>query len=343
MMTLPTLMTALLLTTAWPVAIQEADSIPLFRSHDVLELTLEADFDALDDDRSQETEDRPATLRWTAPDGTSRLQEMQVKTRGKFRLKPSTCPFPPLRLNFKKDAVTGTVFAGQDKIKLVTHCRDRDDYEQNVMKEYLAYRIYNVLTEMSMQVRLARITYVDTSGDSEPVTRLAFLLENDEALAARVGGTLMEVPQADPGNFADRAAVRLSVFQYLLGNTDWSMAYFHNVKLVRTSDGRYVPVPYDFDWSGLVDARYAQPDPSLPIDDVRERIYRGFCRPGVDFGEVLAEFMDARPRIYELVREQEGLEEDTRKDALQFLAGFFEVLGSERRARREIGEACRRL
>lgn len=317
--------------------------IPLFSSQDPLTLTLRADFDALDDDRSQETQDRPGTLLAEAPGGEWMELPVGVRTRGNFRLRRSTCSFPPLRLDFDKDSLGGTVFQGQNRIKLVTHCRDGEDDEQNLLQEFLVYRIHGLLTDASFQVRLARVTYEDTSGERQPVTRFAFFLEDDDAVAARLGGRRLEVAQAHPAQFDGEAAARMALFQYMVGNTDWSMPYFHNVEVIRTADGRHLPVPYDFDWTGLVNAPYARPDPSLPIRTVRDRLYRGFCRADVDFGALFTEFRDAREAVMALVREQAGLAGDSEEEVLDYLEDFYEMLESEGRARQVVEGSCRRM
>ena len=171
------------------------------------------------------------------------------------------------------------------------HCRDRDDDEQNLLEEYLVYRSYYLLTDESFGVRLARITYADGEDDDDPVVRYAFFIEEAEAMAERLGGVYLEVRQALPGSFGAEDAVRVSVFQYMIGNTDWSMVRFHNTEVLQNSEGVYVPVPYDFDWTGFVSARYARPDERLRIRNVRQRIYRGFCRPNFDFSAVYAQFV----------------------------------------------------
>jgi hypothetical protein len=234
----------------------------LFSPETLLEFTLKADFDQLDDDREQEVEERPGTVLWRTPGGEEVSIPMKVQTRGIFRLKKSTCSFPPLRLNFADTAAVGTVFEGQDKIKLVAHCRDRDSYEQNLLEEFLAYRIYNVLTPVGFQVQLARITYVDTSGKDDPVTRLAFLIEDEDAMAERVEGMMLEVASAPAEHFRQDQAGLMYVYQYAIGNTDWSMTHFHNVKVMRIGTD-YFPIPYDFDFSGLVDAPYAGPNEAV--------------------------------------------------------------------------------
>ena len=319
---------------------EPASPPPLFTSHELLELTLAADFDKLKGDRKEDSEYRPGVLTVTADDGSMREIELKVRTRGKFRLK--TCRFPPLRVNLPKNSLGGTVFDGQNKIKLVTHCRDRDGDEQNVLEEYLVYRTYNVITDQSFRVRLARITYVDTSGDDDPVTRYAFFLEEEDAIAERLGGIILQINQVHPRHLSGRESARLAVFQYMVGNTDWSMIYFHNVELLRTAESVHIPVPYDFDWAGFVSPSYAKPDVSLDIRNVRQRLYRGFCRADVDFPEVYSEFVDLRPEFEALYTEMEGLEEDKIEDALKYTKEFYDVISSESRARNRIERACRK-
>lgn len=313
----------------------------LFTSHEVIELTLEANFVKLKADRGLESEYRPAVLTVTADDGAPRVIDIKVKTRGHFRLQ--TCRFPPLKVNLPKNSLGGTVFDGEDKIKLVSHCRDRDSDEQNVLEEYLVYRSYNVLTDYSFRVRLARVTYVDSRGKDDPVTRYAFFIEEKEAVAERVGGMMLEVNQVHPMNLSAEASSRMAVFQYMVGNTDWDMVYFHNVELLRTSEGIHIPVPYDFDWAGLVSASYAKPDERLGLRSVRDRRYRGFCRPEVEFSGIYSEFTELRPELEEIYAGVEGLEEGKKKSALRYLDGFYDIISSEKRARMRIEEACRRV
>lgn len=313
----------------------------LFDSGETLELTLEADFHELKRDRDDESEDRPARLTINAP-GTPTTLDIQVRTRGNFRLQRRNCSFPPLRLNFRKQGSEGTPFAGQDKIKLVVHCQDRDQYEQYLLKEYLVYRTYNVLDDQSFRVRLARITYVDTSGDDDPVTRFAFMIEDEDAMAERIGGTMNQTEQIHPGWVDANAATLMSVFQYMMGNTDWSLVHLHNIVGVRTSPATVVLVPYDFDWTGAVNARYARPDPALPIRNVRERVYRGFCWEGVDYQAVYAEFLEKKDEIYGLYQQQVGLDPDERKRSLEYLDDFYEIISDPGKANRWISGACRR-
>ena len=318
---------------------QEA-AAPLFQSNEVIEFTLEADFDELRGNRTQESEYRPAILTLAGDDGAPRSIEMKVKTRGLFRLKE--CRFPPLRINLPKNSLQGTVLDGQDKIKLVSHCRDRDGEEQNVLEEYLVYRTYNLLTDESFRVRLAHVTYVDSRGEDDPVVRYAFFIEEEDAVAERLGSAILAINQLHPKHFGAEEAVRMALFQYMVGNTDFSMVYFHNSVLMRNSTGVHFPVPYDFDWAGFVSPSYARPDEALGIRSVKERIYRGFCRPDFDFQSVYEQFLDVRPALEELYAGVAGFEEDKQEDALDYVGEFYDDISSGR-GRDRIERACRKI
>ena len=313
----------------------------LFSSHELIEFTIETDYEALRGDRVQDSDYRPAILTVTDDEGMARAIDIRVKTRGNFRL--ANCRFPPMRVNFPRSRVGGTVFDGQNGIKLVSHCRDRDDDEQNILEEYLVYRTFNLLTDESFRVRLARVTYGDGEDDDEPVVRYAFFIEEPEAMAERLGALYLEMRQASPRNFGPGEAVRVSVFQYMVGNTDWSMVRFHNTEVVQNSERVYVPVPFDFDWTGLVSPRYARPDERLGISTVRQRLYRGFCRPNFDFSTVYAQFLELRADFEALYTGQEGLEAGNGRDAVEYLDEFYEDIESPRRARDRLERDCRSM
>jgi hypothetical protein len=315
----------------------------IFTSDEPLVLTIAADFDQLLDDREEESEERPGRMTLVSSDGDTSFP-IEVKTRGNFRLQSRICPFPPLRLDFPMDSVQGTALEGQDRVKLVTHCRDRDSYEQNVLEEYLAYRIYNLLTDISFRVQLALITYRDTSGTMTPISRLGFLIEDEDALAARLGGEMLEVPAADPASFVQEQVGLLYLFEFMIGNTDWSAMAFHNVKLLRV-EWEYMPIPYDFDFSGFVDAPYAGPNPILAgrISSVRERLFWGICSDHIDYPSLFARFNELHDEILSLVQTQPGLTERNARSGIDYLDGFYRIINDERASDRRIMRACRQL
>lgn len=320
-----------------------AQAAPLFASDAPLRITLVADMKTLVDERPDSAQ-LEGVLRFGDPGGGPAEVPVKVRTRGNFRRDKRNCSFPPIRLNVPKKAVEGTVLDGQDKLKLVSPCRaGRDNYQQLVYEEYLIYRTLLLLTPVGFRVRMLEITFEDSSGEEDPLTAHSFVIEDDDQMAIRNRGVVSEWEQFHPANMDGNQASLVALFQYMIGNTDWSAPLFHNMVMIRTVEGSYMVVPYDFDFSGMVDAPYAAPDPSLPIRDVRDRIYRGFCRPDVDQQALIELFRSRRPAITALWEGYELLEDGRRSRALDYLETFYRVLDSPARYRVEIERACRRM
>jgi hypothetical protein len=330
-----------------------ASSQPLFASHEPLALTIEAPLSRIFDDRSQESEEYPG--RMIARDrGSVDTLGVDIRTRGLARLR--ICGFPPLRLDFDREEVAGTPFEGQNRLKLVVHCQnDGSEYEQNVLEEYLAYRVFNLLTDVSFQVRLANVTYVNTDRRGETLVRRAFLVENQELLAARNGLAFPEVPTFPAGLVDPVYLALVEVFQYLVGNPDWSAfakgpaeeECCHNTQLIGdVTNGPVYPVPYDFDVTGLVNPRYAdrlfQPsERDLGITRVRQRVFRGVCQTQRLWPEAIRLFNEKRDAIYTLIRGQEGLEPAALRDMLDYLDEFYATINDPQAVRRQLTERCR--
>jgi hypothetical protein len=243
---------------------------------------------------------------------------------------------------FDAKTAAGTPFAGQTMLPLTTHCRDRTTYDQYVLKEYLAYRIYNELTDESLRVRLATITYRDVANNPKnDTTRFAFFTEHFDSLAARHAAEVWRVAEVDVARVEPQELATFALFEYLIGNTDWSVVYGHNTVALRDAAGTVSVVPYDFDFSGLVDAEYAGPPPGLPINSVRQRLFRGFCTPAPDWDVLFAHFGARREALFDLVAEVSDLLPAVRKRVLDYLGSFFDHLDSPDR-RASIAVACRR-
>jgi hypothetical protein len=330
-------------------------SQPLFESHDILQLTIAAPFKTIFRDRDQKSEEHPGTLSYVDADGTTINLEVGIRTRGKFRLRRSTCNFPNVRVNFKKSQVGNTIFHNQDKLKLVAHCQtNREEYEQQTLLEYLIYRSFNLFTDLSFRVRLAHITYIDSEEDDDPITRYAFFIEDEDLMAARNGWQALKVPGVPPHDYEPAELTLVEVFQFMIGNTDWDAfkaapeeeECCHNLIPVGCTLKPVYPVPYDFDWTGVVDARYARPSPNIRIRSVRDRLYRGICRPpdafGVLLGSALQQFRDNKDAIYALFQNQEGLEQKYIDRTIEYFDEFYEIINDIPKANREIVERCRR-
>jgi hypothetical protein len=335
-------------TEEYDEAQQQAERAPLFLSEEPIRMTLRTDIDWLRDERNDSVEVE-GTLTFIDMDGSEVVKPVDTRARGNFRRSKKNCNFPPLRLDFKTKQMEGTVFEGQDKLKLVTPCNDgRDDYQRYIFNEYLAYRILNVLTPASFRVRLVEITYEDTSEDYDTRTKIGFLIEDEDEMAARIRGTLEDVSQFHPARSHGEYSVLVAMFNYMIGNTDWSPVYFHNVKLVRTEEALYFTVPYDFDFSGTVNARYASVDPSLheQIRTVTRRLYRGFCRDELVYETAVAPFRDARDELHQLyydfaARGYEQFDEDRAEDSIKYFENFWKVVDDPEEFEDEILRDCR--
>jgi hypothetical protein len=331
-------LTWLLSSALWTAG--SGQSSPLFRDATPLSLQLQTDLRALFRDRGDERAEHDAILRFS--DGqSSRSLNVELRTRGIFRLK--RCPFPPLRLDLPKEKVENTPFEGQNKLKLVTHCQSDRLYERNLLREYALYRAFNAVTDTSFRVRLARLTYIDSSR-SDTLERYGFLIESDLELAQRIGAQVFEASHVHDLVTDASYMTLVSVFQYLIGNTDWSVWVRHNIAVLRsTADPNVLfAVPYDFDFSGAVNAPYAAPPPQLPIRSVRERLYRGYCQPESVLAGVLERFRSAKDSIYAAVRTVPDLSERDVRSILDYFDDFFRSL--ERGAlQREFTRGCRRV
>lgn len=309
---------------------------PLFATEDTLVLRIEAPFRTLMRKRS-ETGQLDGTLAYADPSGIEHVLDVKLRTRGIFRRSAENCEFAPIRVNFRRSQVEHTVFAGQDKLKLVTHCENGSDtYEQYVLKEYLAYRIFNALTEDSFRTRLLHVTYVDSDRDGESRTRYAFFIEDNNRLAERIGADKAEVRQASYAMLQEKQAALVTVFEYLIGNTDFSLIgpdkgkdCCHNIELFSREPGIYIAIPYDFDFSGIVDARYAVPHPSLRTRSVTRRVYRGLCDYNGVMEEVVAQFRGRRAVIGQLPAKVDGMDDSVRRKAENYIAEFYKDIADE--------------
>jgi len=316
----------------------------LFESDEVVAVVLSTDFKTLFDDRGDDPKQQPALLSYTDEQGGEHSQELKVRLRGNFRKKH--CNFPPIRLNFAKKESEGTLFEGEDKLKLVTHCQDkRSDYEQYVLMEYLAYRMYNELTDKSFRVRLVQVTYEDTEENRKPLTRYGFLIEDDELMALRNNGFYLDDHTGYHQESTDYSQIlMMALFQYMIGNTDWSVPALHNIRLIATEESQLpFAVPYDFDFSGLVNTNYASPSPKLPIKTVRQRLYRGYCRPQEEVVTQVEVFQKKKDQFYALIKDMEPLSRVVRGNAIDYLNDFYKTISTEKRIRRAFDNTCQQL
>ncbi|GAB3204383.1 hypothetical protein ABID22_003312 [Pontibacter aydingkolensis] len=313
---------------------RENNENPLFRNEEVLAFTLTMDMKEMLKDRGEERSYHSATITYQDKEGKTVTEALKVRVRGNRRRDPTVCNFPPLMLNFKRSTVEKTVFGKVNKLKLVTHCNN-EDY---VLREYLVYKLYNIVTDVSFRVRLCQIRYEDVAGKRKPEIRYAFLIEDEDDLAERNVATIMPDELLIRMDATDnRTMAKLALFQYMIGNTDWSVPYRHNIMLLYiASYGKPVPVPFDFDYTGLVMAPYATPPPELGISSVRQRLFRGYSIPGDAIAELVPFFNNRKADIYRVYTSNSLLDDKYRKQTIRYLDEFFKIINKPKDFERHI-------
>jgi len=311
-----------------------------FRSEQPLEVTFTTNIGKIRGDKRADPPWRPATLSYKADDGSAITVPLQARTRGIWRLR--MCDFPPLRFNFKGEATKGTIFHKLDKPKLVSYCQDNDLYEQYILQEYQLYRIYGLLTPLSHRVRLLKFNYADSGSGKIRAKRYAFIMEEPSALGDRLHGRVLAQKGALPADLDPFQDALFGVFQYFIGNTDFSVGALHNVELFFGTEGTIAPVAYDFDFAGAINARYAIPDPSLNIQNVRQRLFRGYCTDPAEYEKVFALFNEKKPAIYALYSDSVGklIDNGTVRSTLRYFDDFYKTINDRRAAKSAILEPC---
>lgn len=304
---------------------------PLFQSDDVLQLTIVTNLKVLLKDRGDKPQNHWANLVYTSSDNDSVAMPIKIKVRGNFRRSAKNCLFPPLLLDLPKKETQNDVFSAQNRLKLVTHCQT-EDY---IFQEYMVYKMYNLLTEYSFKARLAQVTYIDSVGKRDPQTKYAFLIEDEEDMAKRnktKNYTLKQVPMQRVDSLS---MATVAVFEYLIGNSDWSVPFLHNIKLLTKKDYEYpLAVPYDFDHAGLVEAKYARPAEQLDLTSVRQRLYRGLTYPPEMLNQVFDKFRQVKAAIYSLYETNPQLNSGYVKRSLRYFDEFYKTIDNPKEVKK---------
>lgn len=302
---------------------------PLFASDAPIHVTIQGPMGSLASNRAEVP--RPATM---TVEGVA--YPITLTPRGITRKMNDICDFPPLRVALVRPAPAGSLFEHQHHLKLVTHCQRNASFQQKLLLEYSAYRLYNLMTPFSFRARLANIDYVDESGRPY-ISRVGFFLEEFSEVAKRNGMSAAHMPDTISGSLLDPASGgRFAVFEYMISNYDWSMRAgpkgtecCHNSRLLNPGTGsQLITVPYDFDFSGLVDAPYATPPEGLPISNVRQRTYRGYCAHMAQARAFAAQISPRRAEFLGVFATIPGLDPREQARAVNYLQGFFADLDS---------------
>ncbi|MEQ1491773.1 MAG: hypothetical protein ABL932_14615 [Terricaulis sp.] len=338
---------AILGIAALCIAAPAAAQTRLFQDNSELPMVIEGPIGDLVRRAQRNTDPVPAVLTMD----NSRY-DIELSPRGFSRRTLGICQFPPLRLNLAGER-QGTLMQGQNKLKLVTRCRSGASYEQLTVLEYTAYRLYNELTPLSFRVRPVRVTYRDTASRRREETQFNFLIEDVADLARRNRRVAIEVQTREvaPAQLDPEQSAIVGLFQFMIGNLDWDSVEgnandecCHNGKLLAasaTSRQNVVPVPYDFDYSGFVNAPYATPPAGFNNANVRQRVYRGYCRYNAQTTAAAELFRSRRQQLYAIINGETRLSEARRNTARSYIESFYEILDNPQRFQRNVLDECR--
>lgn len=328
-------------------ALSAAAPDPLFAGQETLHISLEGPFTRINRERNRE-QDYAGLLRYTNREGVEVSLDAHFEVRGNWRLRRENCRNAPLWVDLRRSQVVATLFANQNRLKLVLPCGRQARYTDYLHKERQAYELFGLLSDYALGVRALQIEFLDSESGGQD-SQVGFFIEHHRRLGERLGLVEEEANQVELASLDPQQRTLVALFMYLLGNTDFSLIQgpegeecCHNSKLLRSAGGSLFPVPYDFDASGYVEASYApEPNPRFRIRNNRQRHYRGFCVDETSFTQVVERYQGARPHIMDLIENDPDVTPRSSRRSLRYVQDFFTLLDNPQRLRREIVEACR--
>jgi hypothetical protein len=331
--------------TVFAHAAEDVD--PIFADKSILKVSLSAPIETIMEERSLTTE-RPGRFGLIGADGEIAEFDIAVRSRGNYRRRTDVCDFAPLRVNFKKSQTKDTLLHKQDKVKIVTHCKDNSDrYQQTMITEYLAYEILNLFTDLSYQARLLQISYTDTENPKWEMESYGVLLEHKDRLAKRIDQPELEITNVLVDDLNAEHMNLGSLFEYLIGNSDFSPIQgapgencCHNFVLFGTLFADLYSIPYDFDQTGIVRAPHAGANPSLGIRFVTQRVYRGRCANNELLPATIGRFQEQKDNIFMLINNQVELDNKNRKRVVKYIEDFYKVIDNPKAVQKQLVKKC---
>ncbi|BAX80513.1 hypothetical protein [Labilibaculum antarcticum] len=314
---------------------KERDSLlrlPLFKNDKLLEIELKTNLSNLLNDIGEDRKYHKCQFRLLGNNKESESNlDVEVMTRGNFRRRKQNCDFPPLRFKIPTEEVTGTEFEGQSKLKYVSHCQSRDDgFEQNTIKEYLIYKMYNLIDDHSFRVRLSRVLFIDAL-TNDSLKKFGFFLEDKNDLASRNGKVILHYKNLKQYNMLRKNMVMLSLFQLMIGNSDWDVSRLHNIDIL-SMDEHSIPVavPFDFDWSGIINQAYFTLDPQIAPDAKYKRKYKGYKWRDEELETAFSAFNELKESFLKLISQCEYLNEENKTGLTEYVLDFYELISSKK-------------
>ena len=314
-----------------------------FPQDDILELHLQTNFKQLIKEKDKK-EKIASILNYKNAEGKAVSQNVKIKARGSIR--NENCYYPPIKLYFPKGELEDAGFRKKfNDYKLVMKCKNVGNQEELVLKEYLVYKMYQLLTDNSFRVQLVHLTIEDLSKQQKTMQSFAFLIENEDELKTRIKGKKVEIEgeALTPENFLPAQYDLMAMFQFMIGHTDWNVKGKNNLKVTQI-EGDNLPsaIPFDFDFAGIVNSDYAVPNEQLPIKNVTERFFLGKCREKGSYKATVQQFKDKKKAILNLVANFKHLSAQSKTEMRTYLEGFYEVIESSKMLKQQVTENCDR-
>jgi hypothetical protein len=290
----------------------------------ILHLRLTTDLGGLIRNRTKETYQK-ASISYTNRDGDTISRNLEVKARGNIR--KEICSYPPIKMKWKRKTLDSLGYSRHNEMKVVWQCREGKHYEQVLLREFMAYRLYNLISPYSFRVQLAKMEVHDALHPQRHYSKYAFLIEDESQFEERTQGKFRDTLLKSQRELLREDLLRLYVFQYMIGNTDWSLGNLHNVHILHFPNlDKSVVVPYDFDYAGMVGANYAVPHESLPIKDIRERYYKGGECSEQEIQRLTQFFLEKKQPALSYCEQFPYLDGLIKKDLVAYIESFFLLL-----------------
>jgi hypothetical protein len=319
---------------AKPITANDRDSLlnlPLFKNDHLLKIELKTDLASLINDIAEKRNYHQSELQVFMKNGEADELKVKVKTRGNFRRRKQNCNFPPLRFKIPTKEAKGTEFEGQSKLKYVSHCQSfLDDYEQHTIEEYLIYKMYNLISNHSYRVRLAQVSFIDTQ-TSDTLTKFGFFLEDKDDVALRNGKHILNFKNMKQQDILRENMVMLSLFQLMIGNADWDVGRLHNIDIMSVNEHSIpVAVPFDFDWSGIINHSYFTLSPRISPDAKYKRLYKGMRWNLEELQQAFSNFNELKASFFQVINQCSYLQDKNRDKLIGYIEEFYQLINSKK-------------
>lgn len=292
--------------------------------------------------KNDSTKDFPTTLTYYTNDSVEINHNVFIKARGISRQR--FCDFPPFFLKLNNSEISTNNLKSK-KAKVVTLCKNVSGYNHYLYKEYLIYKLYNLFTDNSFRVRLVNVTFIDEGRKNKRTERLLFVIEPEKLLAERINAVPIKRDELNYRHVEPSSADIMCMFQFMIGNTDFTVNGRHNVKLLKSKDftqTKLIAVPYDFDFAGIINAEYANPAELLSIDNVADRYYLGICRSDEEFLQTINIFKEKKQEVYDIIDSFEYLPKREIRYTLNYIDEFYRLLEKSNFIEKQLRRTCRK-